>query len=68
MWTPTCGWNRSFSEKDKIQCIDIFLSLVKKGCVEEIAEIIAHMVLFKQKYGIMYSEEQEEQINALITW
>lgn len=67
MWTPTCGWNRSFSEKDKMQCIDIFLSLTKKGCVVEIAEIISHMVVFKQKYGITYSEEQENHIKMWMT-
>jgi hypothetical protein len=60
-WNPKSGWNSSFSEKDKIQCINLFFFFKnKKGFKENIAEILSQMVIFKQKYpGLKYSNEQE---------
>lgn len=61
-WMPKSGWNSSFSEKDKIQCINLFFFFKnKKGFKENIAEVLSQMVLYKQKYsGLKYSLEQEE--------
>ncbi len=67
-WEPSCGWNSSFSEKDKLQCTNLFFFFKnKKGFKENIATSLAQMVVYKQKYpGLKYSEEQEELLgNAL---
>jgi hypothetical protein len=60
-WTPTGGWNNGFSEKDKIQCINLFFFFKnKKGFKDITAESLAQMVIYKQKYnGLKYSDEQE---------
>jgi predicted adenine nucleotide alpha hydrolase (AANH) superfamily ATPase len=67
-WEPKSGWNRIFSEQDKIQYTTLFFFFKnKKGCKEEKAEILAQMVLFKQKYnGLMYSEEQESILQQML--
>lgn len=61
-WIPKSGWNSSFSEKDKIQCTNLFFFFKdKKGFKENIAEMMSHMVIYKQKYnGLKYSDEQEK--------
>jgi hypothetical protein len=67
-WEPLSGWNSSFSEKDKLQCTNLFFFFKnKKGFKENVAETLAQMVLYKQKYqGMKYSEEQESILqNAL---
>ncbi len=67
-WSPKSGWNMSFSSTDKIQCTNLFFFFKnKKGYKENIAESLAHMILFKQKYkGLRYSDEQETiLLNAL---
>lgn len=67
-WIPKSGWNSSFSEKDKIQCMNLFFFFKnKKGFKENIGESLAQMVIYKQKYnGLKYSDEQEEILtNAL---
>jgi predicted adenine nucleotide alpha hydrolase (AANH) superfamily ATPase len=63
-WVPKSGWNSSFSEKDKIQCTNLFFFFKnKKGFKENIAEILSQMVIYKQKYnGLKYSNEQEEML------
>jgi predicted adenine nucleotide alpha hydrolase (AANH) superfamily ATPase len=69
-WTPKSGWNNSFSEKDKIQYTNLFFFFKnKKGFKENMAEILAQMVIYKQKYsGLTYSDEQETMLReALIT-
>lgn len=60
-WNPQNGWNSSFSEKDKIQYTNLFFFFKnKKGFKENIAETLAQMVIYKQKYnGLKYSDEQE---------
>ena len=68
-WKPKGGWNSVFSEKDKIQCTNLFFFFKnKKGFNENMAETLAQMVMYKQKYnGLRYSDEQELLIaNALI--
>lgn len=68
VWMPKGGWNKGFSEKDKVECMNLFIFL-KKTYKEHIAEMLAHMILFKQKYGVIYSFDQENLIkDALITW
>lgn len=63
-WNPKSGWNSSFSEKDKIQCMNLFFFFKnKKGIKENIADVLAQMVIYKQKYvGLKYSDEQEEML------
>ena len=60
-WTPTGGWNSAFSEKDKIQCTNLFFFFKnKKGFKDTMAESLAQMVIYKQKFnGLKYSDEQE---------
>ena len=60
-WLPIGGWNNTFSEKDKIQCINLFFFFKnKKGFKDKVAESLAQMVIYKQKYnGLKYSSEQE---------
>lgn len=62
VWEPLSGWNSSFSEKDKIQCTNLFFFFKnKKGFKENMSEILAQMVIYKQKYnGLTYSNEQEK--------
>jgi hypothetical protein len=61
-WTPTGGWNNGFSSSEKIKCTNLFFFFKnKKGFKENMAETMAQMVIYKQKYdGMKYSEEQEE--------
>lgn len=63
-WQPQSGWNSSFSEKDKIQCTNLFFFFKnKKGFNDNVSQILAQMVIFKQKYhGLKYSEEQENML------
>jgi predicted adenine nucleotide alpha hydrolase (AANH) superfamily ATPase len=68
-WEPKSGWNSVFSEKDKIQYTNLFFFFKnKKGLKENIAEILAQMVLYKQKYnGLKYSDEQEAILKDALT-
>ncbi len=67
-WQPKGGWNRAFSEQDKIQCTTLFFFFNhKKGYKDHVAEILAHMVLFKQKYpGLAYTQEQEQRLREAL--
>jgi len=62
VWEPVFGWNNIFSEQDKIQCTTLFFFFKRKGVKDRIAEMLSHMILFKQKYHIKYSDEQEDQL------
>lgn len=67
-WKPVGGWNRQFSEQDKIKATHLFFFFKnKKGFKDLEAEMITHMVLFKEKYNNMkYSDDQEKLLfNAL---
>ena len=68
VWEPKSGWNSSFSEKDKIQCTNLFFFFKnKKGFKENQAESLAQMVIFKQKYtGLEYSNEQEYLLQSAL--
>lgn len=63
-WIPISGWNNSFSVKDKLQCTQLYFFFKdKKGYKETIAEIMAQMVIYKQKYkDLKYSTEQESML------
>jgi predicted adenine nucleotide alpha hydrolase (AANH) superfamily ATPase len=63
-WTPKGGWNSAFSDQEKIQCTNLFFFFKnKKGFKENMAEIFAQMVIYKQKYnGLKYSDEQETML------
>lgn len=67
-WMPVSGWNSAFSEQDKIQCTNLFFFFkYKKGFNDRKAEILAQMVIYKQKYsGMKYSEEQEAQLTEAL--
>ena len=68
-WNPRGGgWNSCFSEKDKIQCTNLFFFFKnKKGFKENQAESLAQMVIFKQKYtGLEYSNEQEYLLQSAL--
>lgn len=67
-WSPKGGWNSTFSEKDKIQCVNLFFFFKnKKGFKENKAEILAQMAIYKQKYsGLTYSDEQEGILNEAL--
>lgn len=67
-WTPKSGWNNSFSEKDKIQCTNLFFFFKnKKGFKENMAESLAQMVIYKQKYNhLKYSDEQETLLQTAL--
>jgi hypothetical protein len=58
------GWNSVFSEKDKIQCTNLFFFFKnKKGFNDIKSESLAQMVIYKQKYnGLKYSDEQETML------
>ena len=68
-WEPRGKWNSAFSEKDKIQCTNLFFFFKnKKGFKENIAETMAQMVIYKQKYnGLKYSYEQESALQEALT-
>jgi hypothetical protein len=68
-WEPTGKWNASFSEKDKIQCTNLFFFFKnKKGFKENMAEVLAQMVIYKQKNsGLRYSDEQEALLQEALT-
>jgi hypothetical protein len=68
-WQPTTGWNAAFSEQEKIQCTNLFFFFkTKKGLSERKAEVLAQMVIYKQKNnGMKYSEEQEAQLKEYLT-
>ena len=68
VWEPKGKWNSTFSEKEKIQCTNLFFFFKnKKGFKENMAEIFAQMVIYKQKYsGLKYSEEQENILSQAL--
>ena len=61
-WQPSSGWNNSFTQKDKIHCANLFLFFKNsKKYNDSTAEILADMVIYKEKYaGLRYSDEQEQ--------
>jgi hypothetical protein len=68
-YTPRSGWNPTLTAADKLKLTNLFFFFKnKKGFKAEIAEILAHMAVFKQKYhGLKYSDEQETQLCAALS-
>ena len=69
-FNPKAGWNSAFSEKDKIQYTNLFFFFKnKKGFKDDMAETLAQMVIYKQKYsGLKYSDEQEEVLREALNF
>ncbi len=67
-WNPKSGWDTGFSEQDKLEMTNLFFFFKnKKGFKENTAEILANMVIFKQKYrGMQYTNEQEAYLNEAL--
>lgn len=66
-WTPRSGWNPTFSPQERTQCVHLFFFLKnKKGFKDSIAERITMIVLYRQKLGVTYEEEQERFIRSAI--
>jgi hypothetical protein len=63
-WTPEEGWNRTWTEKDKIQCTRLYFFFHHtKHYSSDAASIMAHMMVYKEKcHGLQYSEEQEREL------
>lgn len=63
-WEPEEGWNRTWTEKDKIQCTRLYFFFHTTKCLSaEVASIMAHMMVYKEKcHGLRYSEEQEAEL------
>ena len=58
-WTPSIGWHPHFSISDKIQYTNFYFFFKKKGYSDRISETMSSMILYKQKYKISYTVEQE---------
>jgi predicted adenine nucleotide alpha hydrolase (AANH) superfamily ATPase len=67
-WSPIGGWNSTFSESEKIECTNLFFFFKnKKGFKENTAEILAQMVIYKNKYiGLQYTLEQENILHEAL--
>jgi len=61
---PKGGWNPAFSQQDKTDYTNYYL-YIKPLHGEIIAEIISQMIIYKRKYHLKYSEEQEAKIAAV---
>lgn len=68
-WVPKGGWNAIFSEQHQIQGTSLFFFLKnKKGFKDNVAEMMVHMILFKQVYpGLQYGKEQEAMLKRSLT-
>ena len=67
-WTPEEGWNRTWTEKDKIQCTQLYFFFHhSKKYSSEVASMMAHMMVYKEKcHGLQYSEEQEKELTRAL--
>ena len=63
---PVAGWNPSFTERDKTEYADSYI-YIKQFHTDVIADIMTQMIIYKRKYHLKYSEEQEQKIAALFT-
>jgi len=63
---PKGGWNPSFTDRDKVEYTELFI-YCKQFHTSIIADIMAQMIIYKKKYHLKYSEEQEAKIAALFT-
>ena len=65
-WNPVGGWNKTWTEKEKIQCTQLYFFFVKKGYSNRVASSIAQMIIYKEKLNVSYSEEQEFEIKKAL--
>jgi hypothetical protein len=66
-WKPSNGWNRAFSEKEKLECTRLYVFLIQKRYTEKKAEQLALMCIYKEKYkGLLYSDLQEKEIQEAL--
>ena len=63
-YKPKGGWNPTFSQKDRVTCTELF-EHIRPIHGEIIAEMMSQMIIFKRKYHLKYSEEQEQKIAAI---
>ena len=61
-YNPVGGWNVAFSIKERIQGTNLYGTFKQKGYSDATASKMAQMILFKQKYHLSYSKEQEEML------
>ena len=68
-FNPKAGWNPMLTNGEKLKLTNLFFFFKnKKGFKDEMAEILAQMAVFKQKYhGLKYSEEQEAVLRAALS-
>jgi len=64
-YVPRGGWNPAFSQKDKTSCTELF-EHIRPIHGEVIAEMMSQMIMFKRKYHLKYSEEQEQKLAAVL--
>jgi len=58
---PKGGWNPVFTAKDRADYTDYYEYLLHiHGPI--IAEMMSQMIIYKRKYHLKYSEEQEKKI------
>lgn len=66
-WTPSQGWHRAFSEKEKMECGRLYVFFIQKKYSEQKAEQLSLMTVFKSKYkGLCYSEFQERELQEAL--
>jgi len=63
-YKPRGGWNPTFSQKDRVTCTELF-EHIRPIHGEVIAEMMSQMIMYKRKYHLKYSEEQEQKIVAI---
>jgi len=60
-FTPKGGWNPAFSQKDRQHCTDYYEYITPiHGPI--IAEMMSQMLIYKEKFHLQYSEEQEQKL------
>ena len=63
-YTPHGGWNPTFSQKDRATCTELF-QYIQPIHGDIIAEMMSQMIMYKRKYHLRYSEEQEQKLAAV---
>jgi hypothetical protein len=66
-WIPVGGWNRTWTEKEKVQCSRLYFFFYnKKQYSDKASSIMAQMVIYKDKWDVHYSEEQEQELKKAL--
>ena len=63
-YVPHGGWNPTFSQKDRVTCTELF-QYIQPIHGDIIAEMMSQMIMYKRKYHLRYSEEQEQKLAAV---